>query len=58
MAAGELEMHACKYIHTLLGCRPALEDFVAKFVDERGERFIGEEELNDEIWDYEWYAFI
>ena len=56
MSAGELEMHACKYIQTLLGCRPALEEFVAKFVDDRGDRFIGEEEFRDEIWDYEWYV--
>lgn len=58
MAAGELEMHACKYVHTLLGCRPALEEFVAKFVNEKGERFVGEEELRDEIWEYEWYVFL
>ena len=58
MAAGELEMHACKYIHTLLGCRPALEEFVAKFVDKKGDRIVSEEELRDEIWEYEWYVFI
>jgi len=58
MAAGELEMHACKYIHTLLGCRPALEEFVAKFVNERGGRFVGEEEFRDELWEYEWYVFL
>jgi hypothetical protein len=51
-------MHACKYIHTLLGCRPALEEFVAKFVDERGDRFVGEEGFRDEIWEYEWYVFM
>ena len=58
MAPGELEMHACKYIHTLLGCRPALEEFVANFVDGRGDRLIGEEELRDEIWEYEWSVFV
>ena len=54
MAAGELEMHACKYIHTLLGCRPAMEDFVAKYVDEGGARWVGEEEFKEEVWEYEW----
>lgn len=58
MTVGELEMHACKYIHTLLGCRPALEEFIAKFVDERGNKFVEEEEFKDEIWEYEWYVSI
>ena len=54
MAAEELEMHACKYIHTVLGCRPALEEFVAKYLDEGGVRWVGEEEFKEEVWEYEW----
>jgi len=54
MAAEELEMHACKYIHTLLGCRPALEEFVAKYLDKGGVRWVGEEEFKEEVWEYEW----
>jgi len=54
----ELEMHACKYMHTLLGCRTALSEFVAKYKDEEGTRWVGEDEFKDEIWDYEWYAFM
>ena len=49
----ELEMHACKYIHTLLGCLPALTEYVGKFVDEQGRRWIGEDEFRDVMWDYE-----
>ncbi len=58
MGPAELEMHACKYIHTLLGCRTALSEFVAKYKDEEGKRWVGEDEFEDEIWDYEWYAFL
>jgi hypothetical protein len=58
MGPAELEMHACKYMHTLLGCRTALSEFVAKYEDEEGRRWVGEDEFKDEIWDYEWYAFL
>lgn len=54
MGPVELEMHACKYMHTLLGCRTALSEFVTKYTDEEGKRWVDEEEFNDEIWDYEW----
>jgi len=52
MTPHELEMHACKYVHTLLGCRPALAEYVGQFVDD-GERWVGEEEFEEAVWAYE-----
>ena len=52
----ELEMHANKYVHTLLGCKPALAEFVAQFVDENGARFVNDDEFHDIMWTYEWYV--
>ena len=54
MSAAELEMHACKNIHMLLGCRAALADFVALHRDEDGAREVGEGQFDDIVWDYEW----
>ncbi|KAF9531876.1 hypothetical protein CPB83DRAFT_891220 [Crepidotus variabilis] len=53
MGAAELEMHACKYMHTLLGCRPAMSEFVGKHVDQDGRRWVGDDEFKEEIWEYE-----
>ncbi|RDB28534.1 hypothetical protein Hypma_016012 [Hypsizygus marmoreus] len=53
LSPSELEMHACKYVHTVLGCRPALAEYVASFVDEKGERLEGEEQFDQAIWGYE-----
>jgi SAM-dependent methyltransferase len=49
----ELEMHANKYVHTLLGCKPALADFIAQFTDEDDTRFVEEDEFHDIVWQYE-----
>lgn len=50
----ELEMHACRHIHTLLGCKSALSEFVETYVDENGTRLVGDEEFLQSLWDYEW----
>ena len=52
----ELEMHACKHVHTLLGCKPALAEFIDTYVDEHGTRSVSDEEFDQAIWDYEWYV--
>ncbi|KAF9469742.1 hypothetical protein BDZ94DRAFT_1231356 [Collybia nuda] len=49
----ELEMHACKHVHTLLGCKPALAEFVKTHVDEQGERLAKDDEFDQALWDYE-----
>jgi SAM-dependent methyltransferase len=54
----ELEMHATKHMQTLLGCKPALAEFVGTFVDpSTGERVVSEDEFEDAVWDYEWLVF-
>lgn len=53
----ELEMHANKYVHTLLGCKPALAEFIAQFTDEDGKRFVDDDEFHEVMWKYEWYGF-
>ncbi|KAF5312409.1 hypothetical protein D9619_002650 [Psilocybe cf. subviscida] len=53
MSPVELEMHACKNVHTLLGCRPALYEFVRKQMDKEGKRLASDEEFADAIWEYE-----
>ncbi|KAJ6541865.1 hypothetical protein B0H19DRAFT_1268807 [Mycena capillaripes] len=50
----ELEMHATKHVQTLLGCKPALAEFVGTFVDpETGGRLVSEGEFEDAVWGYE-----
>ncbi|KAL0951741.1 hypothetical protein HGRIS_008414 [Hohenbuehelia grisea] len=49
----ELEMHACKNIHLLLSCKPALRDYVATFVDADGHRLVDDAQFEESIWDYE-----
>ncbi|KAG7099793.1 hypothetical protein E1B28_001605 [Marasmius oreades] len=53
MSAAELEMHACKSIHDVLGCKPALAEWVSGYVDENGERVVSDEEFEDAMWEYE-----
>ncbi|KAF9055958.1 hypothetical protein BJ165DRAFT_1521917 [Panaeolus papilionaceus] len=53
MTPHELEMHACKYIHTLLGCKYALSEFVSGFEDSSGKKMVDEREFGDLMWDYE-----
>ena len=49
----ELEMHACKHLHTLLGCKPALREWVTGFCDKESKRMIDTNSFEDFIWDYE-----
>ncbi|KAF9486494.1 hypothetical protein BDN70DRAFT_16626 [Pholiota conissans] len=49
----ELEMHATKNVHSLLGCRAALADFITSYTDEEGRRLVEDEEFDDIMWDYE-----
>ena len=49
----ELEMHACKHMHVLMGCRSALGDYVAQFKDEKGLPLVDERGFRDFMWDYE-----
>ncbi|KAF8079089.1 hypothetical protein FPV67DRAFT_1691112 [Lyophyllum atratum] len=53
MSPAELEMHTCKYIHTLIGCKPALAEYISSFVDEEGNRIESDEDFDQAIWDYE-----
>ncbi|KAF5352470.1 hypothetical protein D9756_005861 [Leucocoprinus leucothites] len=53
LTATETEFHACKWIHTLLGCRPAIFDYVRSQVDETGRRLVSDSELKDALWSYE-----
>ena len=51
----ELEMHACKHMNTLLGCKDALSKYVVAQRDRDGKPFVSERELDGFLWDYEWY---
>jgi len=50
----ELEMHACRNVHTLIDCKAALGDYVTGFTDENGQPLIGDSQFDDLLWDYEW----
>jgi hypothetical protein len=52
----ELEMHANKHVHMLLGCKAAMAEFIAQFIDEAGTRFVDDHEFHDVVWKYEWYV--
>ncbi|KAJ8508780.1 hypothetical protein ONZ45_g8981 [Pleurotus djamor] len=56
LSPAELEMHACKHIHTLLGCKPALQDFVGGFQNGNGQRMCDDAEFEESLWQYEWYV--
>ena len=58
LSPSELEMHACKHVHTLLGCKPALAEFIETHVDEHKARLVSDEEFRQAIWDYEWYVLV
>ncbi|KAJ7070557.1 hypothetical protein C8F01DRAFT_1106869 [Mycena amicta] len=54
MRPQELEYHATKHVQTLLGCKPALAQYVAMFKDPlTRERYVSEEEFEQSLWDYE-----
>lgn len=52
----ELEMHACKHMNTLLGCKDALSKYVVAQKDRDGKPFVSQREFDNFLWDYEWYA--
>jgi len=49
----ELEFHGNKHMHTLLGCKAALSEHVAKCLDESGKRLIDEVELDYALFEYD-----
>ncbi|KAG6813978.1 hypothetical protein H0H92_004471 [Tricholoma furcatifolium] len=53
MSPSELEMHALKNVHMLIGCKPALAAYVACFVDKDGKRIEGDEAFDGALWEYE-----
>ncbi|KAF8899220.1 hypothetical protein BD779DRAFT_68171 [Infundibulicybe gibba] len=53
LSSSELEMHACKHVHALLGCKPALAEYVQSHTDEEGTRLVSDDEFEESIWQYE-----
>lgn len=49
----ETEFHACKWIHTVLGCKPAIVDYVRSDDNQIGSQVTDEAELSDAMWTYE-----
>ncbi|KAG2044557.1 hypothetical protein BDR03DRAFT_1087131 [Suillus americanus] len=50
----ELEMHACKHMQSLLGCKAALHEYVQEsFRDADGNALLDDAAFDDLIWDYE-----
>ena len=54
MPPSELEMHACKNLHVLLGCKHALEGYMRSFKEKDGSRCIDDGVFGDVLWEYEW----
>ena len=52
MSPGELEMHSCKWVQTLLGCRHALREHITGEFE--GRQLVNDAEFEEAIWDYEW----
>lgn len=51
----ELEMHACKHMHSLLGCKAALYEYAEQlYRDVDGKSLLDDAMFDDLIWDYEW----
>lgn len=52
----ELEMHACKHMHTLLSCRSGLLNFVASIMDggEYPRPVMSRAVFKEALWRYEW----
>lgn len=48
----ELEMHACKHIHTLLSSKAAIHEYLDE-VSKRTHLSVPEHEIDDILWDYE-----
>ncbi|KIL71577.1 hypothetical protein M378DRAFT_6299 [Amanita muscaria Koide BX008] len=53
MAPLELEMHACKNLHVLLGCKHALEAYMQSFEETDGKKFMDSHVIRDVLWEYE-----
>jgi hypothetical protein len=50
-----LEMHACKHMHSLLGCKAALYEYAQQlYRDADGKSLLDDAMFDDLIWDYEW----
>ncbi|KAG2155684.1 hypothetical protein DEU56DRAFT_319141 [Suillus clintonianus] len=50
----ELEMHACKHMQSLLGCKAALHEYAQDFFrDADGNSLLDDAVFDDLIWDYE-----
>ncbi|KAF8433527.1 hypothetical protein L210DRAFT_3633081 [Boletus edulis BED1] len=48
----ELEMHACKHLHSLIGCKAALTEYLQDVAREQQLSF-DEKMVDDLVWDYE-----
>ncbi|KAI0828909.1 hypothetical protein BC628DRAFT_1178336 [Trametes gibbosa] len=49
----ELEMHACKHMNTLMGCKYALSKYMTSQRAADGSPLASECEVDDYLWDYE-----
>ncbi|CDO73044.1 hypothetical protein BN946_scf185007.g98 [Trametes cinnabarina] len=54
----ELEMHACKHMNTLLGCKYALSTYMTSQRAADGTPLVSDREVDDFLWDYEWCVIL
>ena len=54
MSPSELEMHACKNLHVLLGCKRALAEYIQSFKEKDGKNCLEDGVCGDVLWEYEW----
>ncbi|KAL4070492.1 hypothetical protein J3A83DRAFT_4093894 [Scleroderma citrinum] len=52
LSAFELEMHACKHIHTLLGCKAAIHEYLNE-ISNGSQAPVPEDLIDDLLWEYE-----
>jgi hypothetical protein len=51
----ELEMHVCKHMHSLLGCKAALYEYAEQlYRNADGKPLMDDAMFDDLIWDYDW----
>lgn len=55
IAPFELEMHACKHLHSLIGCKAALAEYLHDIARDQNLPF-DQQMVDDFIWDYERYV--
>lgn len=55
IAPFELEMHACKHLHSLIGCKAALTEYLRDIALEQKLPF-DQQMVDDLVWDYERYV--